>query len=92
MRQIWPTLSDAQLKARLGLTPMIGKNDTGMTTTQSDARKVLAYAQANHVNRIGFWSVGRDNGGCPTGQVSPSCSGISQANWEFTNIFKSFTG
>ncbi|GLZ35429.1 chitinase [Lentzea sp. NBRC 105346] len=92
MKQIWPSQSDAQLKARLGLTPMIGKNDTGMTTTQADARKVLAYAQTNHVNRIGFWSVGRDNGGCPNGSVSPSCSGISQSTWEFTNIFKAYTG
>ncbi len=92
MRAIWPSKSDAQLKALLGLTPMIGRNDTGMTTTQADARKVLDYARANHVGRVAFWSAGRDNGSCPGGGVSPTCSGISQANWEFTNLFKAYTG
>jgi chitinase len=92
MRQIWPGKSDADLKRMLGLTPMIGKNDTGPTTTQAVARQVLSYAQSNHVGYIGFWSVGRDNGGCPNGSVSPTCSGISQSTYEFTNIFKGFTG
>ncbi|GHH45877.1 glycoside hydrolase family 18 protein [Lentzea cavernae] len=91
MRAIWPSKSDAQLKALLGLTPMIGRNDTGPTTTQADARKVLDYAKANHVGRVAFWSAGRDKG-CPGGGVSPTCSGISQANWEFTNLFKTYTG
>lgn len=92
MRAIWPSKSDAQLKALLGLTPMIGRNDTGPTTTQADARKVVDYAKANHVGRIAFWSAGRDNGSCPGGGVSPTCSGIAQANWEFTNMFKTYTG
>jgi chitinase len=92
MKQIWPDRSDADLYHMLGLTPMIGKNDTGPTTTQDDARQVLNYAQSNHVGSIGFWSVGRDNGGCPNGTVSPTCSGISQGDYEFTNIFKAFTG
>ncbi|WP_203863777.1 chitinase, partial [Planobispora rosea] len=91
MRTVWPSKTDAQLKKLLGLTPMIGKNDTGMTTTQADARKLLAWANANHVGFIGFWSSGRDNGGCPDGRVSPTCSGVAQSAWEFTNIFKGFT-
>jgi hypothetical protein len=92
MKQIWTGKSDAELKRMLGLTPMIGKNDTGPTTTQAIARQVLSYAQSNHVGYIGFWSVGRDNGGCANGSVSPTCSGISQSTYEFTNIFKGFTG
>jgi len=92
MKQVWPGKSDADLKGMLGLTPMIGKNDTGPTTTQAIARQVLSYAQSNHVGSIGFWSVGRDNGGCPNGSVSPTCSGISQSTYEFTDIFKGFTG
>jgi hypothetical protein len=92
MKQIWPSKSDADLKRMLGLTPMIGRNDTGPTTTQAIARQILSYAQSNHVGYIGFWSTGRDNGGCPNGGVSPTCSGISQSTYEFTNIFKAFTG
>ncbi len=92
MRQIWPGKSDADLKRMLGLTPMIGKNDTGPITTQAIARQVLSYAQSNHVGYVGFWSVGRDNGGCPNGTLSPTCSGVSQSTYEFTGIFKAFTG
>ncbi|MFD0883513.1 fibronectin type III domain-containing protein [Streptosporangium algeriense] len=92
MKGVWPAKTDAQLKKMLGLTPMIGKNDTGATTTQADARALLGWANSNHVAYIGFWSAGRDNGGCPNGQVSPTCSGISQSPWEFTTIFKGFTG
>lgn len=92
MRQIWPGKNDADLKSTLGLTPMIGKNDTGPTTTQAVAQQLLSYAQSNHVGYLGFWSVGRDNGGCPNGTVSPTCSGIGQSTYEFTNIFKGFTG
>ncbi|MER7206516.1 fibronectin type III domain-containing protein [Streptosporangium sp. NPDC000239] len=92
MKGVWPAKTDAQLKKMLGLTPMIGKNDTGSTTTQADARSLLNWANSNHVAYIGFWSAGRDNGGCPNGQVSPTCSGISQSPWEFTTIFKGFTG
>ncbi|SDG37386.1 Cellulose binding domain-containing protein [Lentzea fradiae] len=92
MRTIWPSKSDAQLKALLGLTPMIGRNDTGPTTTQADARKVVDYAKANKVGRIAFWSAGRDNGSCPSGGVSPTCSGIPQSDWEFTNLFRTYAG
>ncbi|GIG70173.1 cellulose binding domain-containing protein [Phytomonospora endophytica] len=92
MRTIWPGKSDAQIKAQLGVTPMIGRNDTGMTTTQAHARALLSWAQSNHIGFIGFWSIGRDNGTCPGGGVSPSCSGISQSLYEFTNIFKGFAG
>jgi hypothetical protein len=53
---------------------------------------LLAYAQANHVASIGFWSAGRDNGGCPGGGAVAYCSGISQSTYEFTNIFKAYTG
>jgi chitodextrinase len=92
MKQIWPGRTDAQLKRMLAITPMIGKNDTGPTTTQADAQRLLTFAQTDHIARIGFWSAGRDNGGCPNGSVSPTCSGISQSAYEFTNIFKAFTG
>lgn len=88
MKGVWPGKSDAELRAMLGVTPMIGRNDTGMTTTQADARKLKAWTSANGVGFIGFWSMARDNGGCPNGGVSPTCSGISQSLYEFTGIFK----
>ncbi|MFB9907959.1 chitinase [Allokutzneria oryzae] len=90
MKEVWPSRSDAELRRKLGVTPMIGRNDTGMTTTQAHARKLLAWAKSNGIGFIGFWSAGRDNGSCAGGGVSPTCSGIAQSQWEFTTIFKAF--
>ncbi|WP_101790267.1 carbohydrate binding domain-containing protein [Nonomuraea indica] len=92
MRTVWPGRSDAQLRRMLGVTPMIGRNDTGMTTTQAHARKLRDWANAQHIGFVGFWSTGRDNGGCPGGTLSPTCSGVAQSPYEFTGIFKGFTG
>jgi hypothetical protein len=79
-------------KARIGITPMIGSNDSdGETFTLEDAQVVVNYALANSnsVALLSFWSVGRDNGGC-FGKVSPYCSGIPQKEWDFTRIFQKF--
>jgi chitodextrinase len=81
------------ISASLGITPMIGQNNTqGEIFDLADADQLIAYAQANsYVGWLSFWSLGRDNGGCP-GQTtaSASCSGISQTNYAFTNKFKAF--
>jgi chitinase len=90
MKEIWPNLSDADLKARLGVTPMIGRNFNGNVFTQDHARQLLDWANANGIGLLSFWSAGRDNGGCPGGAVSPTCSSIEQQPFEFTTIFKGF--
>jgi hypothetical protein len=92
MAQIWPEKTAAQRARMLGVTPMIGRNDTGPIFTQDHARQLVSWANTNHIGQLGFWSVGRDNGGCPGGGVSPTCSSISQTTYEFTTIFAGFTG
>ncbi len=85
-------LKSLGLNARIGITPMIGVNDSaGETFTLDDAQVVLNYAQANSnvVALLAFWSVGRDNGSC-SGTVSPLCSGLPQKEWDFTRIFQKF--
>src|SRR5271165_1542451 len=85
-------LKSLGLNARVGITPMIGVNDSaGETFTLDDAQVVLNYAQANSnvVALLAFWSVGRDNGSC-SGTVSPLCSGIAQKDWDFSRIFQKF--
>jgi chitodextrinase len=81
------------ISSPLGITPMIGQNNTqGEVFDLADADQLIAYAQANsYVGWLSFWSLGRDNGGC-AGQTtaSASCSGISQSNYAFTNKFKVF--
>src|ERR1044072_7094878 len=83
----------AGLSATIGVTPMIGINDVNTEIFQlADAQSLLNFANANsYITRIAMWSVARDNGGCANqGFASPTCSGISQANWAFANILKVF--
>jgi chitodextrinase len=83
----------AGLTASIGVTPMIGINDTNTEIFQlNDATSLLNFANANsYITRIAMWSVARDNGSCAgQGFASPVCSGISQSNWAFANIFKPF--
>ena len=85
-------LRDLGLNAHIGITPMIGVNDSaGETFTLDDAQVVVNYALANSntVTWLAFWSIGRDNGGC-FGTVSPYCSGLPQKDWDFTRIFQKF--
>ena len=85
-------LKSLGLSARIGITPMIGVNDSeGETFTLDDAQVVVDYALANSnvVPLLSFWSIGRDNGSC-FGKVSPYCSGIPQKEWEFAHIFQKF--
>jgi chitodextrinase len=83
----------AGLTATIGVTPMIGINDVASEIFQlSDAQMLLNFANANsYITRLSMWSVSRDNGSCPNqGFASPVCSGITQSNWAFSNIFKVF--
>ena len=85
-------LKSLGLHARIGITPMIGVNDSaGETFTLDDAQIVVNYAVANSdtVGLLAFWSIGRDNGSC-WAQVSAFCSGITQKDWDFTHIFQRF--
>jgi hypothetical protein len=85
-------LKSLGLNARVGITPMIGVNDSaGEVFTLDDAQVVLNYANANSnsIALLSFWSVGRDNGSC-SGTVVHNCSGIAQKDWDFTRIFQKF--
>jgi hypothetical protein len=85
----WP--SDTY--ANIGVTPMIGQNDTsGEIFSEADAQTLVDWADTAHLGRLGFWSVDRDQP-C-SGSVSglPSCSEISQNPLDFTKIFDSYDG
>jgi chitodextrinase len=92
MAQIWPEKSDAERRRMLGVTPMIGRNFNGRIFQLEDGNQLVAWANTNHIGLLAFWSVGRDNGGCPGGGVSATCSSIAQSTFQFTTIFKGFTG
>lgn len=82
--------TDAQLWQLVGVTPMIGVNDTqGETFTLDNAQNMANVASNDGFGLIGIWSTGRDQA-CPSGpggSASPSCSGIAQTPFAFSAIF-----
>lgn len=85
------------LSAKIGITPMIGLNDTVPETfTTDDARQVVDFAkQTSYIGLLSMWSLGRDKP-CPGGaanRVSPSCSGLPQQKQDdFVKLLGSFSG
>ena len=77
---------------KVGVTPMIGTNDdTKETFSLSDARMLESWAvKQPEVARISMWSMARDNGSGTADTVGPTYSGLKQANYEFSSIFKQF--
>ncbi|MCP2258207.1 chitinase [Streptoalloteichus tenebrarius] len=87
LHRIWPDRAPEWVHQRLGLTPMIGRNDDGTVTTADDARRLRAFADQHGVGHLGFWSLARDNGRCPgRADAASDCSGIEQSPYEFTRI------
>ena len=77
----------------IGITPMIGINDTNTEFfTLANATDLVNWAKGqSYINRLAFWSLARDNGSCPNqGFASPVCSGIAQNTWQFSSIFRGF--
>jgi Glycosyl hydrolases family 18 len=87
-------VSTSAAYAMLGVTPMIGQNDSsGEVFTLADASTVESYAAQQNLAWTSFWSEGRDNGGCAgAGYASSTCSGLSQNTGAFTQIFQAFSG
>ncbi|MDP1749345.1 MAG: Calx-beta domain-containing protein, partial [Reyranella sp.] len=81
------------LDAKIGITPMIGVNDTaGEVFTLADAQALVDYAQADpDVARLSMWSVARDNGnGAGNQWAVADTSGIAQNPYEFSSILNDF--
>jgi hypothetical protein len=94
LKVLYPGRPDAQLWGMVAATPMIGQNDDQREVfTLDDARALVAFANQQHLARLSFWAVNRDNAGCPGNKTADaSCSGVSQKLYEFTQIFQGFTG
>jgi Cellulose binding domain/Glycosyl hydrolases family 18 len=93
MRPIFVGKTDADLRRMTGITPMVGLNDVSPEVfTLNDAQLLYNFAAQNGIGMLSMWSMTRDQS-CPNGgaYVSPSCSGIAQTQWAFSNVFKPFT-
>jgi hypothetical protein len=89
LQAAWPTARFTY--ANIGITPMIGQNDSPAEVfTYDDAVAVRSFAAANGVGRLAFWSLNRDRQ-CPTapppGAAQDDCSGLTQDPFSYTNAF-----
>jgi chitinase len=88
---MWPGSDPADVAARVGVTLMLGRNDTDATTTVADAQAVVAGASRAGYGFVGEWSLLRDNGSCAgTDEEQDDCSGIDQSDWAFTHALQRF--
>ncbi len=76
---------------RVGMTVMIGQNDTpGEVLSLDDAQQLEQFARDRGVGRVSMWSLNRDQQcGAQVGAatVSTVCSGVAQAPLAFSQIF-----
>jgi chitinase len=95
-RSVGSTMSDSDVWARVGATPMIGQNDTPDDVfTLDDARSLLDFAQRRGLGRLSMWSANRD---APCGKqidgaaVSNTCSSEDQRPGEFAATLNQLSG
>ncbi|WP_405020623.1 cellulose binding domain-containing protein [Kitasatospora sp. NBC_00070] len=91
VRQVWPNLTAAQAWATVGVTPMLGQNDTASEVFGlADAQQLVTFAQQNHLGELAFWEMTRDANAC-TGSL-PKCTNVPQTPYQFSKLFAGFTG
>lgn len=85
------TLFPGATYAMVGVTPMVGQNDDSAEVfSEANAQTLVSFAEANHLGRLAFWSVDRDQPCGGSAQGLPACSEISQQPLDFTRIFDQF--
>jgi hypothetical protein len=83
--------TDAAAWKKVGVTPMLGVNDSGNEIfLQKDARALVSFAQSVHLGMLSFWEEGRDANACNGALYR--CTNVSQQPYEFTKIFAGFNG
>ena len=74
LKALYPTQSDTVLWQRIGVTPMIGLNDTiPLDFTLTDAAALKQFAIQKNIGLVSFWSINRDNA-CAITYGSNTCS------------------
>ncbi|WP_371477397.1 cellulose binding domain-containing protein [Kitasatospora sp. NBC_00315] len=91
IKQVWPALTAAQAWAMVGVTPMLGQNDSASEVFGlADAQQLVTFAQQNHLGELAFWEMTRDANAC-TGGLS-KCTNVTQTPYQFSKLFAAFNG
>jgi hypothetical protein len=87
-------LSHAQASKMVGVTVMIGQNDTsGEVFKLSDINAMVNDAKSQGIGLLSFWSATRDKQ-CADGHMGPpalgDCSGVAQSPLQYSSGMKAF--
>jgi chitinase len=86
-------ISMAQALRHSGISSMNGVTDErDEVVSIKDLEAMRAFAQANHLARLSFWSVNRDRE-CAAPNTSPDdCSGVAQAPYAYSRVIAGYHG
>jgi chitinase len=84
-------LADAAAWKKIGVTPMLGVNDSrNEIFYTSDATQLVNFAKSVHLGMLSFWEMTRDRNACNGSLVN--CTNVPQQPYEFSKIFGGYTG
>jgi hypothetical protein len=88
LHAIFPSLTSPALESMIGLTPMIGINDTSDEIfTLANAKQLETSAAGQKLGMLSMWQINRDNQcATQTKTTQLSCSGVTQTPWEFSKL------
>ena len=87
--------SSATAYAHEGISSMNGRTDSAEYFYQADFQTVLTWAEGVGLGRYSFWDVNRDlecNPPSNNGDLSGTCSSVTQNSWDFTKYDAEFAG
>ena len=86
-------ISTAQALRRSGISSMNGVTDErDEVVSIQDLETMRAFARANHLARLTFWSVNRDRE-CAAPNTSPDdCGGVAQAPYAYSRVIAGYHG
>jgi len=84
-------LTDAAAWKKIGVTPMLGVNDSrNEIFYTSDATQLVTFAKSVHLGMLSFWEMTRDRNACNGSLVN--CTNVPQTAYQFSKIFAGYTG
>ncbi|ONI70585.1 sugar hydrolase [Actinosynnema sp. ALI-1.44] len=91
MKTVLGISDDAAAWKKIGVTPMLGVNDSrNEIFLQKDARALVSFASSVHLGMLSTWEQGRDANACNGALYR--CTNVAQSPYEFSKIFAGFNG
>lgn len=90
LKRIFPGKKNEEYWAMIGVTPMIGVNDTKEVFQVADARALLDFAREKNISLISMWSANRDHPCAEGVNALYQCTQVSDPPLAFSKVFHGF--